>query len=78
MFWKRIPLPSSTFAGFYSTAKAKVKALQNYFAGDGEMTMKAKTMVRFLNENVQKLDTANAKLDGRLHKDPAWRATMDY
>jgi hypothetical protein len=42
------------------------------------MTMKAKTMVRFLNENVQKLDTANAKLDGRLHKDPAWRATMDY
>ena len=33
--------------------------------------MKAKTMVLFLNETVQKLATANAKLDERLHKDPA-------
>jgi hypothetical protein len=78
MFWKRIPLPSSTFAGFYSTAKAKVKVLQNYFAGDGEMTMKAKTTVLFLNESVQKLATAHPKLDKRVHKNPAWRATMNY
>jgi len=78
MFWKRIPLPSSNFAGFYSTAKSKVKVLQNYFAGDGEMTMKAKTTVLFLNESVQKLATAHPKLDKRVHKNPAWRAAMDY
>jgi hypothetical protein len=78
MFWKRIPLPSSNFAGFYSTAKAKVKVLQNYSAGDGEMTMKAKTTVLFLNESVQKLATAHPKLDKRVHINPAWRAAMDY
>jgi len=78
MFWKRIPLPSSNFAGFYSTAKSKVKVLQNYFDGDGKITMKAKKTVLFLNGSVQKLATAHAKLDKRVHKNPAWRAAMDY
>jgi hypothetical protein len=54
-----------------------MKVFQNFLAGDGDVAVKAKTMVRFLNENVQKLDAANAKLDKRLHRNPAWRAIMD-
>jgi hypothetical protein len=55
-----------------------MEVFQNFFAGDGEVAMKAKTMVPFLDESVQKLATANANLDKRVHKDPAQRATMDY
>ena len=57
-------------------AKAKMKALGDFPYYDKDRAMEVAKNASFLKRNVQKCATVQAKLDERLHKDPAIRLTI--
>jgi hypothetical protein len=56
--------------------KGQIKAFQNYFEGRRRPEMTATKNALFLNERVQKLDTARAVLNMGLHKHSEQRLTI--